>query len=74
MLVATSSNLTADPQHLVQAKQTYYATSNAAAEGSFPLTQWTLPQKLAIACRALAMAGHNAGFGLASQVSARAVS
>ncbi|MFO0008781.1 MAG: aldolase [Betaproteobacteria bacterium] len=74
MLGATSSNLTADPQHLVQAKQTYYATSNAAAERSFPLTQWTLPQKLAIACRALAMAGHNAGFGLASQVSARAVS
>lgn len=48
-----------------------YAASAAAAAAVFRPTQRDLPTKVAIACRVLAIAGHNANLGLASQVSAR---
>lgn len=47
------------------------AASAASAAAAFPPTQRDLVTKVAIACRVLAIAGHNAGLGLASQVSAR---
>lgn len=47
-----------------------YGASAAAAAAIFRPTQRDLPAKVAIACRALAIAGHNANLVLANQVSA----
>jgi L-fuculose-phosphate aldolase len=46
------------------------ASLEQAAAGFTPATR-TMAQKVAIACRVLAEAGHNAGFGLASQITAK---
>ena len=48
-----------------------YGASATAAAAVFRPTQRGLPAKVAIAWRALAIAGHNADLGLASQVSAQ---
>lgn len=59
-----------DPVTSVTRDQAYATTAASAAENFLP-KQRSLPTKVALACRILAIAGHNAGLGLASQVSAR---
>jgi L-fuculose-phosphate aldolase len=52
-------------------EEPYPAASLGQAAAGFVPTTRSLAQKVAIACRVLAEAGHNAGFGLASQVTAK---
>lgn len=52
-------------------RQDVYEASARQSIQAFRPTPRRLPAKIAIACRMLAIAGHNQGHGLASQISAR---